>query len=228
MFSSKCAGLLGFTLFHRILQPTGIEKAQGVGHDGKGDILAFDGLSVKIDNTVFRALNPELFCTEVADQVRVLGILPLLILADDGGYLKNIDWLDDQNVQQPIIRLRIGNRVEAATVPAAVADADHGLISGNALIIHFQNIRAGNPLKQVDYGGDHIGTPAGDQRQPSVTTDLRADTGVQAHGADVSGVAGLSIGLAANQVQMGLLTVQKPLQVGECLRMVKHFDKVIA
>ena len=61
---------------------------------------------------------------DMADEVRIVGIVSLLVFADDARNLEQVDLLHDQHVEKAVVRLCIRHGVEAAAVPAAVEDTD--------------------------------------------------------------------------------------------------------
>ena len=144
----------------------------------------------------------------MADQVGKLLISAGLVFSDHVCHGQTGNASDQQHIQQPVIRLRFGNRIEPAAVPATVGNTDERLISAVLHAVNINQIMPIDALDKIDTGGQNIRSGAGHQRQTLISADRRADTGVKADRADVQRIMLL---LAADQVKRGNLTVEQPV-----------------
>ena len=147
-------------VFGAISQPLGIEKANFVLRDTETDFLAPHRFAVYIDYVLLGIDDLDLVGAQVADQVGTFFILSLFELANDLRHLNEIDFFDDENIQQSIVRLRLWHRVEAAAVVASVAHAHQSLFPGNDLAVDSDLAGSGDAFAQVDGSGQIISAGA--------------------------------------------------------------------
>ena len=170
-------------------------------------------------------MDDDLFAAEEADDIRHLLISARLVLADDLCHGKAGNALDQQNIQQPVVRLRLRGRIEAAAVPATVGDADHRLLVVEDLAVDLDLIVMRNALDDVDAGGERVRAGAGDQRQPLILADRRADARVQTDRADVERIGIL---LAADQVEGRDVAVEQTVETFERGGVREDLDEIVA
>ena len=147
-----------------------------------------------------------------------------LVFADETRDLESGHLFHGQDLQDPIGGIRLRDGAEAAAVKPAIADTDHGHIPVQNLSVDFQPQVLGNPPDHVDHRRSAVGPEPLQQREPLVAGHIRADTGIQAHGADVQA----QVIVAADQVQLHFFQIQEPPQIPEGLWLGEEPDKVIA
>ena len=152
-------------------------------------------------------------------------IAALLIIANDRSDLQQIDLFDHQHIQNPIVRLRVRNRIEAAAVPPAVADADHGLPAREHLAaVQCDGVIRRQPVQHVRENGQDVRALPAHERQALEAGDIRADPRVKPDGKNVQRIRIV----AADEIKARLLRVQQTLNGGEGGGIVKNFDCVVA
>ena len=152
-------------------------------------------------------------------------IAALLIIANDRSDLQQIDLFDHQHIQNPIVRLRVRNRIEAAAVPPAVADADHGLPAREHLAAVQRNgVIRRQAVQHIGENGQDVRALPAHERQALEAGDIRADPRVKADGQHVQRIRIV----AADEIKARLLRVQQTLDGGESGGIVKNFDCVVA
>ena len=202
-----------------------IEEANGVGHDLEPRVPRHQQLAVEVDLAGGVAVHRDGPAAAVFHQVAQLGVPPGLVFADHLRDGQPRDGLDHQHVEQTVVRLGLGQGIEAAAVPAAVGDADHGQRAFIGLVVHLDAIVAVDALDEVDAGRDDVGARAAQKREALVFADARADAGVEAHRADVERVV---IALTADQVELRGLAVDQPVEIVERAGVGEQLDEVVA
>ena len=160
----------------------------------------------------------------MGSEVRQLLIAAALILADGAGDLQTAQFFHQKHIQLAVGWIGLGDGIETAAVVAAVADAHKGLLAVNGLAIQLHHIMLADALDHIDHRGGGVGPEAVEQGQALIIGHIRADSGIQAHGADVQG----EVIVAFNEVKGGLVRIHQPVQVEKCLGIVKELDEIVA
>ena len=145
----------------------------------------------------------------VGDVLRQLLVAAGFVFADEPRNLGPGDLFYQQHVQQTVSGVRLRHGIEATTVVAAVADADHGHLLVPGLAAEGDTQRLTDAADHIHHRRGRIGPEALQQRQPLVVGNIRADAGIQTNGADVQGQRIV----AANHVERGFFRIQQPGQM---------------
>ena len=151
-------------------------------------------------------------------------VAAVFVLADETGDFQPAHLLHQQYVQLAVGGVGFGDGVEAAAVEPAVAHTDKGLLAVDGFAVDLHHIMLANALYHIHHRGGSVGTEAVQQRQPFIAGNVRADPGIQTHGADVQG----EVIVALDQIESDLVRIHQPIQVEEGLGFVKHLGKVVA
>lgn len=205
-------------------QALGIEEAELPGLQGQLHRLCTAFLAVQVDGGVPVAVDGETVCLEALYEIAQLLVPAALVLADDEGNLKPGDLFHQQHVELAVCRVCLGYGIEAAAVEPSVAHAHEGHVAVHGLAVDIHRVVLADAPHHVDHRGGGIGGEAVEEGKPFILGHIRADPGVQTHGADVQA----QIAVAADHVKPGFLRVHQPLQIEEGFRLAEYFHKVIA
>ena len=158
------------------------------------------------------------------DEFGQLLVASVLIFADDPRHLEPGDLLHQKHVQQTVGGVRFRHGIEAAAVIAAVAYAHEGHVSLDPLVAQLHHIMLRDPLDHVHHRAGGVGPEAMEQREPLVAGYVRADPGVQTHGADVQG----DVAVTVDQVEHRFLRVQKTFQIEEGIGLAEELGEIVA
>ena len=195
------------------IHPGRYNQPQGTGDQLHPDFLCIERLPIQVDYVLFLKIDLDRVALQVIDILAHLGGFPSGVFSDERGEEGKTDLLDNEDIQYTVIGAGGQRRMEAAAVKLPVAGAGEGLGPPDRFSAAADGHGAGDALKDIGDGGDHIADRAVDEGELRILVDAGADARVDADGADVDSLAPVAV----DQVDGVHVPVQNRIQIAEQL-----------